>query len=176
MIKFYLYDDPDITINDWLKHIPKLHRTHLDEDLYNNFKLHKMRTLDPEKAKVFIIGIPMLKSFYNDSKNHYSNMDKAISKVTESIYFKKYNGKDHLILADDWKFCEWYEFFNDSKFRNLYRDKFQDVTSTRYEIIGKSKWKDPDNNVKSILPSSVFKRNWEVTKYNIIVEYNMILG
>jgi len=76
MKKFYIYDDTNITLNDWLSHLPTLHRGYLDEDLYKNFQNNYMRTLQPQQAHIFIIGIPMVKSYVRDNINHIENMIK----------------------------------------------------------------------------------------------------
>jgi Exostosin family len=171
MILFYLYDDPVITINDWMKDIPEEPQYHLDKDLYEHFKRHPARTMDPTKAQIFIIGIPLIKAFKGD----YSEIKKAIIAVTNTPFFKRSAGRDHLILADDWRLSRWDSFFSNNEFRTFYQNHFEHVISTRYEVYGKSKWSSPPPEILSLIQPSFFRTEWEVTRKSIIVPYKPYL-
>ena len=80
----YLYDNPVITMNDWLPEYGNEWSGHLDKDLYNAFKKHPMRTLDPEKAEIFIIAIPMLKLFNFEKENYINKIKTAILEVVNN--------------------------------------------------------------------------------------------
>jgi len=172
MVVFYLYDDPVITLNDWMKDVPSETQHHLDEDLYHHFKRHPDRTMDPTQAEIFIIGIPMLKAF----KTGYSDIIRAIAAVTSTPSFIKNNGRDHLILADDWRLSRWDSFFSNNVFRTFYQARLEHVTSTRYEVYGKSKWSTPPPNILSLIQPSFFRTEWEVTRSSIIVPYKPYVG
>uniref|UniRef100_A0A6C0IJT1 Exostosin GT47 domain-containing protein n=1 Tax=viral metagenome TaxID=1070528 RepID=A0A6C0IJT1_9ZZZZ len=169
---FYLYDDPQITLNDWLcDNNTKI--GHLDEQLYNHFKNHDKRTLNPEKANIFIIGIPIVKSFFTDRTNHYNNIIQAILKVKNNKYFQINQGKDHLILADHYELSAWADMFQNKEFTDMYQDTFEHVTSTRYEVYQKNKWISPPEYLINICPAlTLLVPNWELTRYSIIVPYN----
>lgn len=168
---FYLYNDPIITMNDWLSHITNYHRGHIDEDLYQAFKTHHLRTLDPEKASIFVIGMPMIKSYERDSLNHIDNFKNALHAISNNSYFLRNGGKDHLIIASDWKLSAWAPIFKNLEIKSLYISTFEKVKSTRYEVFNSSSFVKVSHPISSLLPKSMFYSDWELTRHNLIVPY-----
>jgi FkbM family methyltransferase len=179
-IKFFIYEHPDITLNNWLQHLhvhDKTLTSHLDEQLYHHFKKHPRRTLNPYDASIFIIGIPMVKSYNNDLHNYQADMYKSISNIINNPFFKKKNGRDHLILADDCQLSAWASMFTQYKdIKEFYQNSLEYVTSTRFEAYGCSKWACPSDEIRSKIPASFFNTDWELTRLSIIVPYNPYVG
>lgn len=176
MLKFYLYDDPVITMGDWLAKYGNEWNAYLDKDLYEGFKRHPLRTDKPEEANIFIIGIPMWKSFTLEKEQYLNNVKTAILKVVNNKFFKRNNGKDHLILADHWMLSGWADCFFNKEFKKFYQDNLEFVTSTRYEVWGISKWHKPSLYVCSKIPSLFYNQDWEVTRYSITVPYRAYIN
>lgn len=169
-MKFFLYDDKNITMNDWLNNINDKPYDDLDESLYNTFKNSNLRTSDPEEADIFIVGIPFRKSYEFDNKNHNKNMTIALETLFEKKYFKKYNGKNHLLLASHHQFSAWSSMSN-KLILLKYWDKLENVTCTRYLYYHMSKWENILKEQPLIcVPTSLFPL-WEKTKKSILVPY-----
>lgn len=123
--------------------------------------------MNPELAKIFIIGTPFLKSLYFDSLNHVNNMNKFFQKIQDSKYFYKYNGRDHLILADHFDLSLWGSFFQNTEIKQKFINIFKNTTCTRYEVYNKKILTKNKNIILSLLDGE-----WQFSKYNIIIPYN----
>lgn len=187
---FYLYEDTEITLGNWLEKIKHNVNNDLDKDLFELFKFHPKRTFTPEEASIFVIAIPFRKSMNLDSSNHFNNLELAFKTLLNKEYFKKNKGRDHLILAAHHNFGIWHP-----KSKKLipqqYWKKLSNVTCTRYENFYCSPWDTEISskrvfsqiesinnsletkiiNVPYVFPKSLFCIKSEQTKHSIIVPY-----
>ena len=167
---YYLYDDINITMNDWFSHLDNV-QYDLDQKLYNLLKDHRNRTQNPNEAKLFILGAPFRKSYFNDKINHKENVRRCFEKLFKNKYFNRLKGVDHLFLGAHWNFCAWAEMRNDI-IDPKYWLRLENMISTRYEYYRMSKWENMlKSHPKLAIPRSMFSFNWESTKKSIIVPY-----
>lgn len=171
-MRFYLYDDPAITLNDWLSHIPASLKHDTSGVVYDLLKTHPLRTADFSKADLFVVAIPLRRSYHLDRENHRDNVDLAFSALFKTPTFQRFQGNDHLFLAHFWEFSAWSSVLP-KLIPSEYLERLENVTCTRYEYYGVSKWE----NVSNILPQdcpeprSLFTKPWEPTRYTVLTPH-----
>lgn len=161
---FYMYDDDDITMNGLHKSCEKFkdEDTHLLELLEN----HRARTFSPTNAVLFIITTPIQQSGRCGSKeDHVKRVRPALEKLLGEPWFTNNLGNDHLMPGHHWHFSAWTGSGNFVPAE--WQSKLENVTMTRYEYYGKSKWE----NLPAREPVSLWSHPWEITKRTIVDPY-----
>jgi len=140
-----------------------------DFSLYNILKSSNYRTIDPEKAKLFIIPIDFEKLFfiYKDNLNEYNKILKElIDKISSNKYFNQ--GINHLIFTYSFEFSRWCTYSEKLLPDNII-NKFENCIATRYEVWNQSKFqrfKFPTLNCDGFMWQD---KLWEITRKNIII-------
>lgn len=169
MKKIYIYDDP-VLMNNWLSYLPNVYDD-VDYSIFNSLKNSKFVTYNPEEADIFIIAIPLRKSYLIDRENHKSRILECFDYLFNNKYFIRNNGSDHILLATHWNFSNWCSLSNQLIFPEIWQ-KLEEVTCTRYEYFRMSKWENMLNDNPDIcIPKSLFEPLWEKTKKTILVPY-----
>mmetsp|Transcript_1962 Transcript_1962/g.4237 ORF Transcript_1962/g.4237 Transcript_1962/m.4237 type:complete len:1053 (+) Transcript_1962:35-3193(+) len=111
-VPFYLYDEPEMQLNE-LKASPSCYGL-MDPDVkfISDCRTHPWRTLNPDKAKWFIIGIPVGSSIWCGqvgSSTHQDRLEKAFLALISHEVWRKHGGKNHLLLMFDYRFLAWAE-------------------------------------------------------------------
>ena len=163
---FFVYDEQILAMD--LEVICEGDMPH-DEDLelIRSLRQHHKRTYNPNDAELFVIPIPVFASYSCDEVGHPERLDRAMSALTRSRWFRRYNGSDHIMGAFHWKFNA---YCDDELFLpNRWKSVLEEVTMTRYEYYGESKWEHQQPNR---LPLSLYSTvQWENTKRSIVVPY-----
>lgn len=167
---FFIYDTSDFTddtINFKNQHCPQADKT--DRVFISILQNHHARTHSPEKASIFIIPSLLLESYFCNKRGHAKLIQGIMKALKSSKWFHRSRGADHLIAGWHHAFSAWainhYSGILPEEFLQL----IENVTMTRYEAYGQSKWlRRFDNALK---PFSLFRSPWEVTKRSIIVPY-----
>lgn len=152
-------------MNDWLSHLPDSLKHDTSAVVYQRLKTHRQRTLESSLADVFVVAMPLRKSYHLDRANHQANVDRAFLRLFQSPTFRRVQGRDHLFLAHFWEFSAW-----SSVLPRLippeYLEKLEHVTCTRYEYYGASRW-NQQYLTTTEEPKALFGKPWEPTRYSI---------
>ena len=132
-IKFYIYDYPDITLNDVNLRCDKDNTA--DMSLLQLLRQHPDRVQSPHLASMFVIPTPIYQSFKCDAssgkKYHVTRVNRAMNKVIYNVWFKKQSGRDHLLLGHSYHFSLWAA--NEQFLSGTWIAALQEVSVTRFE-------------------------------------------
>jgi len=100
-IRFYMYDDPSISLEEELAPIRKIWIRYLNEILYDEaiftiLKRSPLRTLKPEEADVFIPPIPTSRLFASRARKRFKLIFETLS---SNKIFHQHRGHNHLLIG-----------------------------------------------------------------------------
>lgn len=171
-VPFYMYDDLFLqTIR--MSECFNLNANVEDIWLLRLLVNHTSRVENSSMARVHIIPFSLHMSYERCPDTHGDRMDEYFTRVTASEAFQRNNGNDHLLLGFDWKLSAWSPV-SEIIFPVRWRYKLQNVTMTRFEVYGLSKWMNSsrdDPQFLSFHPTSLLQSVWEITKRAVVVPY-----
>jgi hypothetical protein len=125
-------------------------------------------------ARLYVIPFLLDVSFHECPETHVARVDEYFTLLTDTVTFQRKHGSDHLLLAFDWSFSAWNADKLRLRFPVRWQEKLQNVTMTRYEVYGISKWVNSSQTnpkFRSFRPMPLLQVEWEITKHAVVVPY-----
>eukprot|EP00808_Paulinella_micropora_P011190 g46260.t1 len=161
--KFYMYDEPAISMQGFLEKLPDLHAAHQtpDDMLVTMFKHHPLRTLDPKQADFFII--PILMEYHmkvgweNEGSQQFRPwLEAAFESLVNHPVFRTHQGNRHFLAIHDWM-C-WHLNLYPGSVLAMYLPYMENVTFGVSSIRDKV---NPNMTNQMVIPYPTIKQQWD---------------
>lgn len=162
---YYIYNDTQLTMDGWNRTCANASRFITDTVMLEKLREHRYRTMNLKKAHYFVIPMPFINSNICDPIGHLNRTERALNFLVKHSNFN--GGRNHILMAHAWQFSAWE---NKNPIPKRWWDLIENVTLSRYEYYGMSKW---ENSYKKYArtPKLPFSSWWEITKHVVVVPY-----
>ncbi|CAD7942758.1 unnamed protein product, partial [Amoebophrya sp. A120] len=184
-VPFFVYDNHELTMNNWT-HVCVTERDCADVSLLQALRKHPWRTASPEDAEIFVVPTQFLQSRQLDEKRktgggknrgHDRRTRTALNWLfTQSPWFRRRQGRDHLLLANPWYFSR---LTTDERDKCIPKDAWPALSETiltREEVVHMSSWENSFKRGPKAWwrhPQNLFSVPWESTKRSVVTPIEM---